>query len=300
VLLENVREAQDPTDEDVLQKLRAGARTVDDEDVPAADISDARSREVKLRKAREQAASASEDIEEEDMPSSANFAARAASQTNTGTAMDALPAEECMEDDMPMNSPMDPTTPPRTDDEPAAECMEELVVLLVDDPEDCEFFPEMEAYVPTVNAVHLDRDIEEEHFEAYQEDGEDRAATPDDAHKPSVSYPTEGPAEELEEDMMPEAPQPPPPTKYVVPDIDKTVAEDPEEVLQDGYYDEDFDEMVVPVDAGLAEEVDDEDIQETAEIGRRRKHSVKETRAASKSVDIDEDIDEDITEDYDI
>lgn len=69
----------------------------------------------------------------------------------------------------------------------------------MDDPEDCEFFPEMEAYVPTVNAVHLDRDIEEEHFEAYQEDGEDRAATPDDAHKPSVSYPTEGPAEELEE-----------------------------------------------------------------------------------------------------
>lgn len=52
VLLENVREAQDPTDEDVLQKLRAGARTVDDEDVPAADISDARSREVKLRKVR--------------------------------------------------------------------------------------------------------------------------------------------------------------------------------------------------------------------------------------------------------
>lgn len=46
------------------------------------------------------------------------------------------------------------------------------------------------------------------------------------------------------------------------------------QVLQDGYYDEDFDEMVVPVDAGLAEEVDDEDIQETAEIGRRRKHSV--------------------------
>lgn len=40
--------------------------------------------------------------------------------------MDALPAEECMEDDMPMNSPMDPTTPPRTDDEPAAECMEEV------------------------------------------------------------------------------------------------------------------------------------------------------------------------------
>lgn len=38
----------------------------------------------KCAQAREQAASASEDIEEEDMPSSANFAARAASQTNTG------------------------------------------------------------------------------------------------------------------------------------------------------------------------------------------------------------------------
>lgn len=36
----------------------------------------------------------------------------------------------------------------------------------------------------------------------------------------------------LLQDMMPEAPQPPPPTKYVVPDIDKTVAEDPEEVCR--------------------------------------------------------------------
>ena len=45
-----------------------------------------------------------------------------------------------------------------------------MVVILVDDPADCEFFPEMETYVPSLNVVELDRDIAEEDMQAYQEE----------------------------------------------------------------------------------------------------------------------------------
>jgi hypothetical protein len=75
------------------------------------------------------------------------------------------------------------------------------VILLVDDPADCEFYPEMEVYNAALNVVDLDRDIEEEEFETAEDECEP-AVKPKVAKGVLKSVPSIGGMEDIAEEEM--------------------------------------------------------------------------------------------------